>query len=350
MFELQKPDVLLRVAQVLEASDTLVLTCHVRPDGDAIGSMLGLGLALEAAGRNVIYYTRDIPAENLRFLPGTEKLVHLPPEPFPAGACLVVLDCSETDRIGEHGAYFLDHAERVVVIDHHLGQDMCGSLDSGTGINDGFCVQYINPEIFATGAICFALLERLEWPVSPEIATNFYAAILTDTGCFRHSNTTVLAFSMAARLVEYGADPYRISDNLFERLPVRKIELLGRALETISVDLDGMVAMLMVTPAMLQDTGASVQDADDFVCYARCIDGVEVSAFIKEVVPGQVSVSLRSRTWFNVAEAAEIFGGGGHFHAAGFHQPGTAGYWRQRLLDLLRPQFQNNFQEVSNNA
>lgn len=350
MFELQQPDVLLSVASVLEAADTLVLTCHVRPDGDAIGSMLGLGLALESAGKNVIYYTRDVPAGNLHFLPGVEKLVHIPPDPFPEGACLVVLDCSEVDRIGEHGAYLLNNAAMAVVIDHHLGQDMCSGGVSGAALDEGACIQYIEPDIFATGAICLALLERLKWPVTQDIATNFYAAILTDTGCFRHSNTNRLAFAMAARLVEYGADPYMISDNLFERVSVRKIELLGRVLETISVDMEGRVAMLMVTPLMFQDTGASVQDADDFVRYARCIEGVEVSAFIKESVPGQVSVSLRSRTWFNVAEVAAIFDGGGHFHAAGFHQPGTAVHWRRQLLDVLRQRFVHASREVSNNA
>ncbi len=334
MFELKSPDLLKQVASALVVPERLVLTCHVRPDGDAIGSMLGLGEALESVGKEVICYCQDEPNQTLSFLPGFEKLVHEPPRPFPAGAALVVLDCSEADRIGRHGQELVDQAHRLIVIDHHLGQDMCGNMQDKAGMH---CVQYINPDIFATAAICFAIVEQLGWHVSPEIATNFYAAILTDTGCFRHSNTTSLAFRMAARLVEYGADPYMISDMLYERVPYRKLALLSRALRTLSLELDGKVALIHVTPAMLEQTGGTVQDTDDFVRYARCIDGVEVSAFIKEVRAGQVSVSMRSRSWFNVAEVAKGLGGGGHFHAAGFRQPGSAEQWRSRLLDIIAP-------------
>ncbi len=350
MFDLMESRALQGVASALEASDVLVLTCHVRPDGDALGSMLGLGFALESAGKRVFYYTQDRPNRTLQFLPGTEKLVHEPPDPFPPGAALVVLDCSETDRIGRYGAWLAEQADMLIVIDHHLGQDMCGQ-ERGHGEDENRpCVQYINPEMFATGAICFAIVEELGWDVSSAIAANFYAAILTDTGSFRHSNTTSLAFSMAARLVEYGADPYAISDRLFERLPFRRIELLGRALQTLSVELGGRVAMLYVTPSMLEETGASVEDTDDFVRYARCIDGVEVSALIKEAVPGQVSVSMRSRSWFNVASLAKALGGGGHFHAAGFRQPGSAVEWHSRLLEMLVPFFRGKKMERIANA
>ena len=337
MFDLKNPHLLRQVADALQESETLVLTCHVRPDGDAIGSMLGLGEALEASGKQVICYCQDRPNQTLLFLPGTDKLVHQPPRPFPAGAALVVLDCSEADRIGEHGPWLVEQAERLIVLDHHLGQDMCGERPGGKNSGRRPCVQYINPEIFATGAICLAVVHELGWHVSPAMATNFYAAILTDTGSFRHSNTTALAFDMAAKLVEYGADPYEISDRLFERVPFRKLALLSRALRTLSLDLDGRVATLYVTPSMLEETGATIQDTDDFVRYARCIDGVEVSAFIKEPVHGQVSVSMRSRSWFNVAAVAKSFGGGGHFHAAGFRQPGSARQWRERLLEILAP-------------
>ena len=344
MFRLSHPERLGAVAGALDESERVVLTCHVRPDGDAVGSMLGMAAALENAGKEVICYCQDEPPGNLSFLPGFERLVHTPPLPFPEGSALLVLDCSEADRIGEHGARMVDEAHRLIVIDHHLGQDMCGGSDTSEkqsdARSDDFCVQYIDPDIFATGALCFAVLSQLEWNVTPEIATNFYTAILTDTGCFRHSNTTALAFDMAARLVEMGADPYDISDRIFERVPFRKLALLNLALDTLSLDLQGRVAMLHITRSMQEQAGASVQDSDDFVRYARCIDGVEVSAFIKEISDELVSVSLRSRSWFNVAAVAKSLGGGGHFHAAGFRAKGDAPLWRQRLVGMLQPIFE----------
>ncbi len=350
MFDMKHPHLLRQVAEALEQSETLVLTCHVRPDGDAIGSMLGLGEGLEATGKKVIYYCQDRPGYNLLFLPGTEKLEHTPPDPFPAGASLLVLDCSEAQRIGDHGERLVQQADRLIVMDHHLGQDMCRKQHGFDQDTHARCVQYINPDIFATGAICFAVADELGWKVSPDMATNFYAAILTDTGSFVHSNTTALAFDMAARLVEYGADPYEISDRLFERVPFRKLALLSQALRTLSLELEGRAAMLYITPSMLEECGAQVQDSDDFVRYARCIDGVEVSAFIKEPVPGQVSVSLRSRSWCNVAAVAKGFGGGGHFHAAGFRQPGKARQWREHLVEILEPMFMEHDAEVRGNA
>ncbi len=350
MFDMKYPNRLRLVADALAQSETLVLTCHVRPDGDAIGSMLGLGEALEASGKRVFYFCEDRPGQNLLFLPGTDKLEHTPPEPFPAGASLVVLDCSEAQRIGEHGERLVEQAERLIVMDHHLGQDMCRDYPKSAPDPDTRCVQYINPDIFATGAICFAVIDELGWNISPDMATNFYAAILTDTGSFVHSNTTSLAFEMAARLVEYGADPYEISDRLFERVPFRKLALLSLSLRTLSLEIEGRLAMLHITPSMLEEAGAQVQDSDDFVRYARCIDGVEVSAFIKEPEPGKVSVSMRSRSWCNVAAVAKALGGGGHFHAAGFRQPGSAAEWREQLVEILTPLFREHDAEVSHSA
>ncbi len=340
---LARMDRLNAVCSALEDAESLIITCHVRPDGDAIGSMLGMAAALEAAGKYVICYCQDAPPQTLGFLPGFEKIVHTIIEPFPEETSLLVLDCSEADRIGENGSRLVEAASRLIVVDHHLGQDMCGDRNkdasSTRSTSESLCVQYINPDIFATGAICFAIVENMGLPVTPEIATNFYAAILTDTGSFCHSNTTALAFEMAARLVEYGADPYDISDRIFERVPFRKLSLLNLALDTLRLELSGRMAVIHVTRQMLEETQTTLRDCDDFVRYARCIDGVEVSVFIKEVSDGMVSVSLRSRSWFNVAALAKEFGGGGHFHAAGFRANGSAEEWRERLKGLISKGF-----------
>ncbi len=329
MFDPGNIDALQRVADALRRSDRLVLTCHVRPDGDALGSMLGLGLALEQMGKKVTCYCQDHAPSTLGFLPGIDSVVHDIDVPLAPGTTLVILDCSEARRVGQLGAELVASAGGLVVIDHHLGQDMCRELA------DVPCVQYINPDIFATGAICLALLQLMGRDITPDIATCLYTAILTDTGSFRHSNTTPLAFLMAASLVESGADPYEIADRIFERVQYSKLRLLALALDNLSIEAGGMAAVMHITGDMLESAGASLFDADDFVRYPRSLDGVEVSALIKEIEPGRVSVSMRSRSWFNVAELAKSFGGGGHFHAAGFRSKGDVSMWRSRLVEIL---------------
>ncbi len=329
MFDPGNMDALERVADTLRVSERLVLTCHVHPDGDSLGSMLGLRLALEAMGKKVICYCQDQPPSNLGFLPGIDRIVHDVDVPLDSGTTLVMLDCSETRRIGGMGPSLVSSAGGLVVIDHHLGQDMCREL------SDVPCVQYINPEIFATGAVCVALLDVMGCDITPDIATCFYTAILTDTGSFRHSNTTPLAFHIAARLVESGADPYEISDRIFERVTYAKLRLLAMALDNLTIEAGGMAAIMHISLDMLERAGASLFDADDFVRYPRALDGVEASALIKETEPGKISVSMRSRSWFNVAGLAKSFGGGGHFHAAGFRTRGDVSMWRSRLAEIL---------------
>ncbi len=324
-----------RVANAIEASRNLILTCHEKPDGDAIGSMLGLGLALKDAGRDVILYSKDPIKEPLKFLPGSGWITTQLPDPLPGGTTLVILDCSEPGRIGPAGPNLARQADTIVVIDHHLDQDFCGKNGQGPDEGSKKCFQYVEPHIFATGALCLWIIETLGWPLTSQICTNLYTAILTDTGCFRHSNTTSLAFEMAAKLVRHGAEPYKIANHLYQSYPLRRMKLLALVLKTLEVKIGGLVGLIQVTPEMFRISDALEQDTDDFVAYARCIDQVEIAVFLKEVHPGHVSVSMRSKNFFNVAEIAKEFGGGGHFHAAGFRTSGTAYEIREALLDRL---------------
>jgi len=326
------------VCEKLRGAERLLITCHIKPDGDALGSMLALGLAFKARGREVTLYSEEPVPNLLRFLPGADLVVCRVADPLPEDTTLVVLDCNEPQRIGREAQRLIDAASSIVVLDHHLSRTppFWGSKAHRA---QGCCVSYVLPEIFATGAIVFWVLRDLGWTITPDVATNLYTAILSDTGCFRHSNTTKSTFEMAAFLVESGADPHGVAVKLYQNCPVRRQRLLALILQTLELHGGGRVGLLLATAEMFRQAQAAEEDAEDFVAYARCIDSVEVAVFIKETQPGRVSVSLRSKSAFNVADFARTFGGGGHFHAAGFRAPGTAPEIRDAVLERLGPVF-----------
>ncbi|UKL14023.1 DHH family phosphoesterase [Dissulfurimicrobium hydrothermale] len=320
-----------KVAEVLNSSDSFVVTCHVRPDGDAVGSILGLGLALKDAGRGAVIYTEEPIPERLAFLPGSEFVVS-GAAPMPERFILVVLDCNEPVRIGARFAELVEKASGVVVLDHHLAK----ILDSWGG---KISVSYIEPGVFATGAIVYLVIEELGWPISDTVASNIYAAILSDTGCFCHSNTNEAAFLMAAKMVGHGADPYAIANGLYQNYSVARQRLLALALKTLELKGRDRIGLMQVTPDMFKICGASESDTDDFVGYVRALRSVEVAVFIKEVHEGQTYVSLRSKSFYNVSELAQEFGGGGHVRAAGFRMAASASEVRGLLLNRLIQDF-----------
>ncbi|NIA08203.1 MAG: hypothetical protein GWP10_00115 [Nitrospiraceae bacterium] len=323
------------VIEALNASDRFLLTCHIKPDGDALGSLLGLGLALMHAGKDVILFTEKPVPNNLKFLPGTEHIVNEVLDPLQSNTTLVILDCNEPSRIGKYAQRFIEQASSIIILDHHLSPGPFLPQDQDTRP----LISYILPDVFAAAALVFWALEGIGWPISRDIATNLYTAILSDTGSFRHSNTNETTFKMAGALVAYGADPYFVANMLYESHSVSRQYLLAMALNTIEIKGHGKIGLIQVTPEMFRSSGAAEQDTEDFVGHVRCIDTVEVAIFIKEAHAGQVSVSLRSKSFFNVAELAREFGGGGHIHAAGFHQEGTASEVKDALLDRLNTYF-----------
>ena len=253
--------------------------------------------------------------------------------PVPDKTALVVVDCNEPHMIGKQAQRLIEQASLIVVIDHHLIQAPFCVQTPGT--KHPHCISCISTDIFAAGAIVMRIIKRLGWPITENIATNLYAAILSDTGCFRHSNTNETAFRMAGDLVAQGANPYAVANRLYQNYSICRQHLLGLVLRTIEVRGHGKIGLLQATPEMFRASGATENDTDDFVKHVRCIDTVEVAIFIKEVYAGQVSASMRSKSFFNVAKLAKEFGGGGHFHAAGFHKTGTASEIREILLDQV---------------
>ncbi len=315
-------------ANLLSSRERFLITAHERPDGDAVGSILAMGRMLSGHGKDYSLYTQDEVPASLAFLPGVSEIVHELPDWEPGSFCLLVLDCNEIDRVGRDGERALERCESALILDHHLGKGFCEDISCP-------CVSVIDTSACATASLCFELFRELGWSIDKDVATCIYTAVLTDTGGFRYSNTSVRTFELARDLVLAGADPYDIALKCFESRPLSKLKLLGLALETLEVYYSGLLSIMIITPEMFELCGAKEAETDDFVSYARSLDTAEVAVLIKEAKPGVVSVSLRSKRFVNVAEVAGRFGGGGHFNAAGFRLAGNPKEVKERLVEVI---------------
>ena len=273
---------------------------HVHPDADVLGTLLALGLALEARGWTVQYGGPHPPPAVLGFLPALERYQSL--EGVDGAFDVVVLtDCPNPDRTEG----LLEQARRgagtVLNIDHHPDNRRYGDID------------WIDSTAAATGEMVYRLLAALQAPLTPAIATNLFTAIHTDTGSFRYSNVTPRTFEIASVLVRGGAEPALVSNALYERRPADALRFLGMALSRIEISADGRVAWLPLPAGTVPE---SFVESEELVNYPRSIESVRVACFLRER-DGQVKVSLRGKGDVDVSRIAARFGGGGHPNAAG---------------------------------
>ncbi len=296
------PAQLAAVAAVLRNEDDFLVTAHQNPDADALGSQLAFGRICDLLGKRATLLCLDPVPDNLRFLPGIERLVS--ELPARRHGRLILLDCNSPDRVGPA----FDAArpfERAAVLDHHLTERSFGDP------------AYVRPSAAATGEIVVDLAALLGLELDAAFATCAYTAIAGDTGGFRFSNTTPRILHMAADLVAAGAEPHAIAAAFFGNVPERRVRLLAAVLAGLELHHDGRVAMLIVDQALLAKYGADRNDLEGFIDHARTIRGVEVAVQLREAAPGDWRASLRATGDFNVERIAAGFGGGGHRPAAG---------------------------------
>lgn len=291
-----------QVAAILRQRRRFLVTGHLQPDGDAIGSMLALGEILRALGKDVVLYNPDSLPERYLFLPGTAAVVRVLPEGVRFDATLVV-DCGDEKLLGPSWPG-RDVTGTVVVLDHHRSHKEFGDV-------------VLRTDACAVGEMVYRLAEHLGVPISRAAAECIYASMCTDTGGFRYASTTPDSLRIAAELVERGAQPWKTSWHLFEAWPLERLQLLTDVLGTLEVLDHGRVALLKVPRAVLARHGASSDMIEGFINFARMIAGVEVSALVSEGDNGTVRTSLRSRGRIPVDAIAARFGGGGHLAAAG---------------------------------
>ena len=312
------------VLQRLRRARRVLVTSHRAPDGDALGSALGLAELLGLLGVEARVVNRDPHPASLGFLPGLDRVevVETLPEGYDREFDLaVVLECPGLDRPGLAGLEALP----LVNIDHHLSNDAYGE------------VNWIDETAPAVGEMVLRLVQAAGVPFSAGLATNLYTALVTDTGDFRYANTTSRAFTAATTLVLAGAQPHRIADALWEHVPARVIRLTAAALGTLELLAGGRLAVIWCDGEMLERTGALPGDTENLVNYPRSIDGVEVAALLKGFAADTVRVSLRSRGRVDVRLVASAFGGGGHREAAGCTIPMPLTEARRALLEVLVP-------------
>jgi phosphoesterase RecJ-like protein len=276
---------------------------HVNPEGDAIGSTLAATLALRAAGKRTGAFNADPVPPELRHLPGASE-VRCAADREPPYACCLVVDTSDLARTGGLvGA--LGPGAVVLNVDHHPGNSRFGTEN------------WVDPAASSAGEMVARLLREGAFPLTPDVAANLYAAILTDTGGFRYANTSPAALRTAAEMVEAGADPESIARGLSGNRSLGEWRLLGEVLTGLRVEAGGRVAWVEVTMAACARAGVGMQAADEVIEYPRNLAGVRIAIAFKERSADEVRVSLRSHGAVDVAALAAQFGGGGHRNAAG---------------------------------
>jgi phosphoesterase RecJ-like protein len=309
------------IASALRKHRRIVVLSHVRPDGDAFGSQLGLALSLRELGKDVTVWNEDGMLDKYSFLPGADLLAKPPAEPETFDLA-VALDTATQQRLGVAGDAV--RSSRWINIDHHPSNPRYGDL------------VHIDPIAPATGQIIFELLASENLPCTPAIAENLFVAISTDTGSFQYPNTTARTFEIGAELLKRGVDVGRVSQLLYETYPRRRAELLRELLGTMRFEADGRVASFSLSLQTTSDLGVKAEDNEGLIDHLRAIEGVVVAVFFEELIEGKVRVSMRSKSEAaDVSAICQRFGGGGHKLAAGARVRGTLAEVEQRVLEAI---------------
>ncbi len=303
----------------LRGATRVVVSSHERPDGDAIGSGLALVLALQAMGKDARMVMCDVPPANLQPFPAVDGLwiARQVDETFDAA---VIMECGDLTRTGVTG---LDRSP-LLNIDHHPGNTRYGA------------VNWVDESAAACGELVYTLVSALGAPLTADVATHIYLAILTDTGSFHFSHMSPRTFDIAARCVEAGARPEWIARTHYDSNRMARIRLFGSVLSGMVVDPSGQIAVLTITPAMTAAAGGDYDDIEGLINFPLSVKAVRAVAFFKQgETPERWRVSLRSKGSVDIGRIASSHGGGGHRNAAACTMSGPVEALRTSLLQDL---------------
>jgi phosphoesterase RecJ-like protein len=297
-------DVAEDIKALIDRSEHIVCLAHKDADADSLGSALGFALSLRAMGKTVHPVVPEPWPFLLNYLPGFDTL-----EDAPEKYDLVfTFDCATVHRFGDK-RFLLESGVPVVNVDHHISNDGYGS------------VNLIEPWASASGQVVFRLLRKLDMPITADVATNLYAALFTDTGGFRHENTTEAALRLGAELVHLGANPAWVALKSYKSRPVPMLKLEGLAVAALQTDLDGKLVWSQVTQEMLEKTGATMVESEGIIDQLQSIDTMKLAVLFKQMGPDLTKISVRSRDDIDATDLCTPFGGGGHYRAAGAELP-----------------------------
>jgi phosphoesterase RecJ-like protein len=311
-----------KIAEKISTAHTIAISSHVRPDADSIGSGLALSLMLKQLGKDTYYYNIDHAPHPINQLPGYGdiSLRQIYPDPFDL---VILIEGGSEERTGQKNLknYF------SINIDHHA-----------TSSNDAN-INWVVPEAAAVGELIYELGLEMKVTFSRDIAFNLYAAIASDTGSFKYSNTTATSLAIAADLATRGGfPPCEVSNMLFNSNPHEKIQMLTKVLSTLELTLDERVAMIDFQRSFLNHLSLKDIETEDIIAIARSIDSVQVLLFFKEIADNYYRISIRSRANFSARQIAQVFNGGGHHHASGFFYRGSLAVAKKEILQLIQKQ------------
>jgi len=311
-----------RICEALLRYRRIVITSHMRPDGDSIGSSLALAWALREIGTDARVVHRDRPPLQLEEFPGIADIEI--GDTVPAGTeAAVVLECGDLARTGLSGLEGLP----VINIDHHPGN---------TGYGEA---RWFDGSYSACGEMVYEIIAELGVPLTSDMATQLFVAIVTDTGSFRYPGVSPRTFSMCARLLEAGADPVSVARKLYDSHTLGRLRLQGAVLRTLEVDPSGRLAMLTLTDAALAESGGAPDETDGLINLPLSVKAIQAAVFFKEAEDGHWRVSLRSKGDIDVGRVARSFGGGGHKNASGCTLAGPLERVRERILEQVAQLF-----------
>ncbi len=318
--------------EIINSHEKFVLTSHIRPDCDALGSELGMAQVLDSLGKDVLVVNGQETPPNLAFIDPTGRIRTIGQDITLADLkdrdVLMVLDTSAWAQLGPMGDVLRGLEAKKIILDHHVSADDLGAES------------FKNTTAEATGRLVVEAAEQLGVKLTAEIAMPLFAAIATDTGWFRFNSTTSTTYSIAAQLIDAGASPTGIFGDLYERDSLGRIKLRGEVLARIEVELDGTLAHTFILKDDFQRTGALPSDTEDLINMALGIEGTQVAVILVEQPAGGFKISFRSRCAVDCSEVAENFGGGGHKAAAGAFVEGEFDQVQPKVLDVVRAAMQ----------
>ena len=317
-----QPAIINRIIEAIRDAKTVCIVGHVRPDGDCIGSQLGLLLALRAEGKKVVCWNEDSVPEKYRFLDPDRDFEK--PKQGEAFDLVIATDCASFQRLGRVGEC-VNQRKQLINIDHH---------ESNTRYGD---INWVSAREPSTGELIFRLLKTARWPITKRIADLLFTAVSTDTGSFQYATTRPGTFHVGAELVTLGADLAKIGNEVYQSFPLPRARLLKLLYSKFKLTHNDRIAYFWLKKAALARTGADSNDTEGLIDHIRAIEPVIVACVLEELEPELTRISLRSKSEkVNVSDICAQFGGGGHAAAAGARIPGRPMSVQRRVIAAVK--------------
>jgi len=311
------------IKQAIKRFNKFLITSHINPEGDAIGSQAAMACLLRKLGKKFVMLDDSPVPKLLRFMRGTEGISKEMPHNFNYQA-VIIMDSPDLARIGRVNDYIKKDSV-IINIDHHISNVNFGKYN------------WVEPDYSSTGEMVYDLFKAFKVKIGMDEAVALYAAIMTDTGSFRYSNTSSKTHRVTAELIDIGVKPYEMHSRIYETSSIQDTNLLGEALQTMKITDDGKIAWLWVTKEMLKKTNASLEGTEGIINFGRSIGGVEIAVLFRETgTKDRVKVSFRSKGAVDVNKLAGYFGGGGHPTASGCSVLGKIEEVEKKVLEKAK--------------